>query len=216
MYALITDNWVLYYLGYGAFALMGLLKDGGYIFYSFLLIDIMTLYPQLKIVGSALFSPMKQFAVLFAIFMFCNYLTMIIAYSYSPLYKVYDGYCSSTLACLLTICDVAFKSDGALGGWLGGNTPISNDLSQSVMIFRFTYDNIYNFFVAIIMVSIVSGIIIDQFGEDREELDALETDKNTMCFICNKELEILDKAMGTKNVKCHVKVQPFSTTHFLV
>ena len=45
IYALLTDNWVLYYLSYGFFALMGLLYDGGYIFYAFLLIDIMTLYP---------------------------------------------------------------------------------------------------------------------------------------------------------------------------
>ena len=56
------------------------------------------------------------------------------------------------------------------------------------------------------MVSIVSGIIIDQFGEDRDELETKEDDKEQKCFICGKEIEILDKAMGTRNVKCHLKV----------
>jgi len=40
---------------------------------------------------------------------------------------------------------------------------------STIKIVRFAFDNVYNFFVVIVMVSIVSGIIIDKFGEMREE-----------------------------------------------
>ena len=42
---------------------------------------------------------------------------------------------------------------------------------STIKMVRFAFDNFYNVFVVIIMVSIVSGIIIDKFGEMREEQD---------------------------------------------
>lgn len=49
---------------------------------------------------------------------------------------------------------------------------------------RFFYDNISNIGLAIIMLNIVGGIIIDTFGSLREEENAKLADKDDNCFIC--------------------------------
>jgi len=46
------------------------------------------------------------------------------------------------------------------------------------------------------MVSVVSGIIIDTFGENREELDEKMNDREKICFICGKNNEIIEKALA--------------------
>jgi hypothetical protein len=99
---------------------------------------------------------------------------MLFAYYFFP--EHFQGYCSSTIECLITCVDQAFKSDGGLGGYLDayevpedGDNPNRMMNKSTIKMVRFAFDNFYNVFVVIIMVSIVSGIIIDKFGEMREE-----------------------------------------------
>lgn len=69
-----------------------------------------------------------------------------------------------------------FKQVNAgVGGYLSElETDGEGNLIQEYKVGRIFYDNLYNIFVAIILVNIVSGIIIDTFGSLREK----ENDKN--------------------------------------
>lgn len=148
------------------------------------------------------------------IFLILNYFYTLIAYQ--VIYELFDGYCTSTLECLFRCVDLSFKADGALGGSFVDDHPINITDAVNITAFRFVFDNSYNFIIAIIMVSIVSGIIIDQFGDDRSEEEAKQDDRDHKCFICGQDIEVLDKAMGTRNVKCHLKVNSYSFTIILL
>lgn len=59
----------------------------------------------------------------------------------------------------------------------------------------------------IIMINIVSGIIIDTFGNLREELMEYEEDLATNCFICGHNSEHIEKnSENSKGFKNHIKV----------
>ncbi len=50
---------------------------------------------------------------------------------------------------------------------------------------RFTYDTIYGIFFGILFSNIVSGIMLDAFGELRDSNNALWKDQENYCYICN-------------------------------
>ena len=52
---------------------------------------------------------------------------------------------------------------------------------------RFAFDNLYNLLVMVIMLNIVSGIIIDNFGTLREEEKEFRHDIQNICFICGND-----------------------------
>lgn len=58
---------------------------------------------------------------------------------------------------------------------------------------RFTYDTIYSIFFGMLFGNIVSGLLLDTFGELREQSESLEDDKNNKCYICNIARETLEQ-----------------------
>ena len=58
----------------------------------------------------------------------------------------------------------------------------------------------------IIMINIVSGIIIDQFGTLREDLAKYTFDLDNYCFICGFDKETIEKLSKTqRGFKDHIK-----------
>lgn len=52
---------------------------------------------------------------------------------------------------------------------------------------RYIFDQINNLLLVIIMINIASGIIIDTFGQLREEENKMQSDIKDKCFICGQE-----------------------------
>jgi len=70
--------------------------------------------------------------------------------------------CDDVIGCIWTHVDISFKFDGGIGGFLAAESPgAPNPIST---FGRFMFDNLYNFIVMIILLSILSGIIIDRFA----------------------------------------------------
>jgi len=114
-----------------------------------------------------------------------------------------SDFCESTWICLVTAIDKSFKADGGLGGFL---TPVGGEESDSKFLIRFFFDNIYFILLMIIMINIVSGIIIDTFGNLREELMEYEEDLSSYCFICGHNSEHIEKnSENAKGFKHHIK-----------
>ena len=61
-------------------------------------------------------------------------------------------------------------------------------------ISRFTYDMIYIIFFGLLFGNIVSGIILDAFGELRDKTSSLEDDKSNLCYICNASRDKIEKS----------------------
>lgn len=52
----------------------------------------------------------------------------------------------------------------------------------------------FNIFCNIILTAIISGIIIDTFGERREKKEMIKDDTLNKCFICNIDREEFDRS----------------------
>lgn len=107
--------------------------------------------------------------------------------------------------------DLAFKSNGGIGGFFDGNYP-NRVAAPDVYPFeyvpysvtRFMFDNIYNILILVIFMQIFSGIIIDTFGSLRERDAIKQEDKSQICFICGYDRESFDrKSDGGFNI--HIK-----------
>ena len=79
---------------------------------------------------------------------------------------------------------MTFKSDGALGGAFGPDISSNADGPPDIGYGRFAFDNFYNFFIAMLVVELFAGIIIDSFAELRQADEEREADLNAECFIC--------------------------------
>lgn len=75
------------------------------------------------------------------------------------------------LFCIFETFDKTFKLDGGIGAFFESHDP---QTASAYDVERFFFDNIENYIIVIIMINIVAGIIIDEFGN----LRVIENNKN--------------------------------------
>lgn len=131
---------------------------------------------------------------MFTLFLFIVLMYVFSLFAYYWLFESYENYyCWSTKDCLLTAIDRSFKSDGGLGGFLKPSTEV-HPYDDAYFLIRFFFDNLYFILLMIIMINIVSGIIIDEFGTLREQLNKFNYDLENFCFICGFDKETIEKS----------------------
>ncbi len=70
-----------------------------------------------------------------------------------------------------------------------GNGNKSHIFSSSRVIF----DNFFNFLLVILAVELISGIIIDKFGDLREKDSFINHDQKNICFVCGRNKETIER-----------------------
>ena len=75
-------------------------------------------------------------------------------------------------------------SYGTRGGGVIGNRLPSFQNETKLFIGKFVYDITFYILVIMIMGNITFGLIVDSFGELRDDTYNFENDKNNICFIC--------------------------------
>jgi len=104
--------------------------------------------------------------------------------------------CGTLFQCLLTTTDSGLRSGGGIGDVL---TPVNfteSGLYAGAFFFHLSFFAI----IIIIILNVVFGIILDAFGELRDERKDIEEDIKSKCFICaidNDEFQ--RKAYGFKH-----------------
>ena len=120
--------------------------------------------------------------------------------------KVADYWrCEDYFKCFFSTFDFTFKETGALGGMI--NDPLLLNVGDKEYhekyfgdyILRFLFDNLFVILVLYILLSMVSGVIIDTFAALKDQLFLREEDEEHRCFICGIDREKLDKNCGNKN-----------------
>ena len=102
-------------------------------------------------------------------------------YDYKTGSYITEPYCHSSIQCLLVLISYGTRS----GGGIGDALPIvSYKNSTKMFIGRFIYDMTFFIFIINIMGNVTFGLIVDTFGELRDETYNNENDKNNKCFIC--------------------------------
>ncbi|CAD8066638.1 unnamed protein product [Paramecium sonneborni] len=177
---------MIYYLTYGVLAFIATLFHP--FFFAFHLSEVVLRYPTLRNIIKSFWEPKVALGLTFILVLLMNYYFTLMAYLL--FYDIYtNGKCDSLLVCFLSTFDYAFKNNGGIGGWFDGNFPQDPaDYSYG----RFFFDQLNNILIQMISIQIFSGIIIDTFGELREQQLAKEDDKENICFICGLDREIFD------------------------
>ena len=107
----------------------------------------------------------------------------------------------SVFDCYVTIVDQWYKNNG-LGGFLSINVPaISLNSKFNINWGRFIFDLIFFIVVPTLLINLISGIIIDNFGERRVKRDNLKAKQLSQCFVCGKlDNDIDDFSQHTKYI----------------
>ena len=90
-----------------------------------------------------------------------------------------EPFCHSSLQCFLIL--ISYGTRGRLSELI----PIASfKNSKKMFMWRFIYDMTFQIIVIMIMGNITFGLIVDTFGELRDDTYSYENDRNNICFIC--------------------------------
>ena len=93
--------------------------------------------------------------------------------------------------------DQAFKNDGGFGAFMDPiYTSNEDEETISVDIGRLFFDQLSNFILLILIVQILAGLIIDKFGEIREDSENMEEELKNTCVICGESADIIERKTG--------------------
>ena len=101
--------------------------------------------------------------------------------------------CSDMLLCFTQVVHNGLLSGGGIADYMSGelgNAPMPSDVNQFAA--RFFFDIFFFIIVLVILLNVIFGIIIDQFGELRDEEVAKNEARTGNCFICGMKAGIFD------------------------
>eukprot|EP00796_Vickermania_ingenoplastis_P009853 gene9853-6925_t len=110
-----------------------------------------------------------------------------------------ENNCQTLLRCFVYIFSQGLRAGGGVGdimrpwGW-----------AESDLVPRVNYDVLFYVLVNVVYLNIMFGIIIDTFGQMRDEKREKEADMHGMCFICGLESDTLEK-ISPSGFNTHVK-----------
>lgn len=200
---------VLYYLVYISIAMLGMYYPA---WFAFLMNDILNINQVLKNIVKSVWRPRSSIALTLIFF-------IIIMYAFSSVgFVLFSEYytnsmpnqipCKNIFQCFLLTIDKGMKFDGGIGNYLANHNENKSETGEyiPVSLGRFAFENLFLLIDFIIVLSIVTGIIIDTFGSLREEYNAYIEDTESFCFICGHDRETLDKESEEKEgFEHHVK-----------
>lgn len=135
-------------------------------------------------------------------------MTVIIIYVYSMIafFTLRDAYSEIRLDCSTIFqCFFSTLSRGIVHG--GG---IAETFEQVIWgernyFLRLFFDLTFFILIIILGLNIIFGIILDTFGELRDERQAIEHDMKDKCFICSIESSVFQRQKKTLGFKHHIK-----------
>jgi len=165
------------------FSLAGILSD--FFWFSFTTIYLLSFSPQILEVINAVWEPRNRIISTILLSAVILYWFAIIAYVY------FGSDFDQTVGSSNVIFDSWYKY--GLGAFLSdnGKSAIMETVDEANQIKirgpRMTFDFLFFFIVPTLLLSILSGIIIDNFGERRSHSDTINEKKSQRCFICGED-----------------------------
>ncbi|CAG9318629.1 unnamed protein product [Blepharisma stoltei] len=158
------------------------------LWYSVLLLDILYRSEELRNIAKAVTLNWRQLGLALILGIFFVYIFSIGAFLWLGEYYITQSegaqlttYCDTLLICSASTLNIGIRSGGGIGD--GIKTPT---ISDHLYGFRMFFDIMFFIIVIVIMLNIIFGIIIDTFGELRDERNAIEKDNKSICFICGR------------------------------
>ncbi|EER01031.1 inositol 1,4,5-trisphosphate receptor, putative [Perkinsus marinus ATCC 50983] len=111
-----------------------------------------------------------------------------------------EGECSDVTSCIAFVMNFGLRAGGGLGDYLRGGSE-----GHSEGWGRMVFDTIYFILSTVVMANIVSGIIIDAFGESRDKRNEVLLDQKNYCFVCSLAAAKFDRADRQTGFSYHYK-----------
>ncbi|OCT64786.1 hypothetical protein XELAEV_18041025mg [Xenopus laevis] len=177
-----TDNSFLYLAWYTTMSILGHYNN---FFFAAHLLDIAMGFKTLRTILSSVTHNGKQLALTVGLLAVVVYLYTVVAFNFFR--KFYnksededdpDMKCDDMMTCYLFHMYVGVRAGGGIGD------EIEDPAGDPYEMYRIVFDITFFFFVIVILLAIIQGLIIDAFGELRDQQEQVREDMETKCFIC--------------------------------
>uniref|UniRef100_A0A7E4VXK5 EF-hand domain-containing protein n=1 Tax=Panagrellus redivivus TaxID=6233 RepID=A0A7E4VXK5_PANRE len=164
-------------------------------FYAFHLIDVVLSFPMLKAILQSVTHNLQQLILTVMMTLVVVYLYTVLAFNFFRKFYVQEGEdgeepdrkCHNMLTCFIYHFYAGVRAGGGIGDEI--ESPYGDELEYPRML----YDISFFFFVIVILVSIMQGLIIDAFGELRDQQESATEKLESSCFICDIGKETFDR-----------------------
>ncbi|RNA42187.1 inositol 1-4-5-trisphosphate receptor isoform X1 [Brachionus plicatilis] len=205
------DFELIYHIGYFSLCFLGLFVHE--LFYSLLLLDVVyreeTLLNVIRCVTKNAKSVLLTavFAViLIYLFSICGFLFIRddFVVEIQPKGELesdsVEKSCETLFMCIITTLSMGLRNGGGIGDVL--RKPSS---TETLFFFRVVYDLLFFFIVIIITLNLIFGIVIDTFGDLRQEKQEKDYTLKNTCFICGLDRSKFDnKSISFED---HIKLE---------
>nr|XP_046257248.1 ryanodine receptor 2 isoform X2 [Scatophagus argus] len=186
-----TDNSFLYLAWY---MLMSVLGHFNNFFFAAHLLDIAMGFKTLRTILSSVTHNGKQLVLTVGLLAVVVYLYTVLAFNFFRKFynrsddkDTQDMKCNDMLTCYMFHMYVGVRAGGGIGD------EIEDPAGDEFEVERIVFDITFFFFVIVILLAIIQGLIIDAFGELRDQQEQVKEDMETKCFICGIGSEYFDK-----------------------
>ncbi|XP_062422699.1 ryanodine receptor 2 [Pungitius pungitius] len=185
-----TDNSFLYLAWYMAMSVLGHYNN---FFFAAHLLDIAMGFKTLRTILSSVTHNGKQLVLTVGLLAVVVYLYTVVAFNFFR--KFYDKSddegtrdmkCNDMLTCYMFHMYVGVRAGGGIGD------EIEDPAGDAFEVERIVFDITFFFFVIVILLAIIQGLIIDAFGELRDQQEQVKEDMETKCFVCGIGSEYFD------------------------
>ena len=153
----------------------------------------------------AVWIPRYAIGLTIALMFFVTYILTVFSYTYYAS-DYPDNTCYSLWSCFVISYDQTFKTGSGIGGYLSTAYSVNGN-KENIRYGRVIYDNIQYLVIYVLLINIITGIIIDTFGDLRQKNNERDVDSNSSCFICEKSREELEKEYGINGFHSHISTQ---------
>ncbi|KAJ8013934.1 hypothetical protein DPEC_G00035000 [Dallia pectoralis] len=185
-----TDNSFLYL---GWYMTMSVLGHYNSFFFAAHLLDIAMGFKTLRTILTSVTHNGKQLVLTLGLLAVVVYLYTVVAFNFFRKFynnsedgEALDMKCDDMLTCYMFHMYVGVRAGGGIGD------EIDDPAGDEFEVVRIVFDITFFFFVIVILLAIIQGLIIDAFGELRNQQEQVKEDMETKCFICGIGNEYLD------------------------
>ncbi|KAK6307192.1 hypothetical protein J4Q44_G00223400 [Coregonus suidteri] len=177
-----TDNSFLYLVWYTTMSILGHYNN---FFFAAHLLDIAMGFKTLRTILSSVTHNGKQLVLTVGLLAVVVYLYTVVAFNFFRKFynksedeNLPDMKCDDMMTCYLFHMYVGVRAGGGIGD------EIEDPAGDPYELYRILFDITFFFFVIVILLAIIQGLIIDAFGELRDQQEQVKEDMETKCFIC--------------------------------
>lgn len=185
----LTDSSFLYQLFYLIFSLAGHFNS---FFFAAHLLDVAVGFKKLRTILQSVTHNGSQLLLTVMLLTIVVYIYTVIAFNFFRKFYVQgddspEKKCHSMFTCFVYHLYQGVRSGGGIGDVI--EAPDGDDYE----LLRIIFDITFFFFVIVILLAIIQGLIIDAFGELRDQLLAVAADMESNCFICGIGKDVFEK-----------------------